>query len=88
MISNGLIVERQVCVTPDHPRGVWRVADVSLADLVEALRAHEDADLSAAVPALSAALEATPEQLSIALDWLRARRMLAEGDVISLPDPA
>ena len=87
VISNGFIVERQVCVTPDHPRGVWRVADVPLADLVQTLRGHEGATLGAALPKIGTELDVAPEQLSIALDWLRARRMLADGEVISLLDP-
>ena len=88
VISNGLVVERDVCVTPDHPRGVWRVADVPLADLVQLLRAHEDAELGTIAPTLSTELRVAPEQLSIALDWLRARRMLATGNIIQMLDPA
>lgn len=88
VISGGIIVERKVCVTPDHPRGVWRVADVPLAELVRELKPHEGAALDTLIPALCARLEVAPDQLSIALDWLRARRMLAEGEVVRSLHPA
>ena len=88
VICDGLVVERNVCVTPDHPRGVWRVADVPLAELVQLLRAEEGAALGTLSPKLCAELEIAPEQLSIALDWLRARRMLAAGNIIQPLDPA
>ncbi|MGI9412157.1 MAG: flavin-dependent monooxygenase QhpG [Hyphomicrobiales bacterium] len=88
VIEDGFVVERQVCVTPDHPRGVWRVAEVPLADLVQALHGHEGTALDTHMPALGAAFEVTEDQLATALAWLRARRMLAEGGTIRLIDPA
>ena len=88
VISNGLIVERTVCVTPDHPRGVWRVADVPLADLVQLLSTRKGGDLGTLAPTLAAELGVAPQQLSIALDWLRARRMLAAENIIQPLDPA
>lgn len=40
VVEHGFIAEREVVVTPDHPRGVWVVDGVPLAELREALMAE------------------------------------------------
>lgn len=73
--ENGFIRERPVVVTPDHPRGVWQVAGVPLAEL----RALAQGQLDRPdVFARSAAehFKVPPEGIDTALGWLQQRGLL------------
>ena len=84
VVEKGLVVERRVVVTPDQPRGIWRVDEVPLPELIDLLRAREGQSLAEAAPELAQRLAARETQLATALAWLRARQLLAEGEVIRL----
>ena len=84
VVEKGLIAERRVVVTPDQPRGIWRVDEVPLPELIDLLRAREGQSLAEAAPELARRLGANDAQLATALAWLRARKLLAEGEVIRL----
>ena len=88
VVEDGFVVERRVVVTPDQPRGIWRVDEVPLAELIELLGRHVGQPLDEIEPTLAGSLGATPRQLATALDWLRARRLLAAGDRVELQEPA
>ena len=79
-----MVVERRVVVTPDQPRGIWRVDEVPLAELLDALRAREGHRLADCASETAGRLAVTEPQLATALDWLRSRRLLAPGDEIRL----
>jgi flavin-dependent dehydrogenase len=84
VVCDGIVEERRVCITADHPRGVWRIGAVSLADLVDALAARTGASLDAEAPALCERLDCTRGDLDLAVAWLRSRRTLAGADPIAL----
>lgn len=42
VLDQGWVREREVLVTPDHPLGVWRVADVPVVELADAMAASPD----------------------------------------------
>ena len=96
VIEAGFVVERRVVVTADQPRGIWRIDEVPLADLLDLLQKAQGESLAANQAAFARQLQASEGQLATALDWLRARRLLASGERIvlqyealpSLPDPA
>jgi flavin-dependent dehydrogenase len=74
--ERGYIVSRSAVVTPDHPRGVWRLDDVELVPLLEFARANRseaDRDL-AAVYAERVGVPRT--SVDRALSWLRRRGLI------------
>ena len=77
VLDEGRIVEREVVVTAEHPRGVWQVAGVPLAALQGYLEAMEhtrvDAAEHAKVDAAAVALDRTPAAVASAMNWLRER---------------
>ena len=83
-VEDGFVVSRRVVVTADQPRGIWRVDGVAVAELIDLLRAEEGRSLAETEPALARALDASPAALATALDWLRARRLLAPGERVAL----
>ncbi|MDJ0896402.1 MAG: FAD-dependent monooxygenase [Alphaproteobacteria bacterium] len=84
VVEAGLVVERRVVVTPDQPRGIWRIDEVPLAELLDALRDREGHRLADCAAETAGRLAVTEPQLATALDWLRSRRLLAPGDEIRL----
>ena len=88
VVDEGLVVERRVAVTPDQPRGIWRIDGVPLANLVDRLQDHEGATLATCIPDIGADLNINAAQLATALDWLRARRVLAHGELVAFRDGA
>ncbi|MHA1537087.1 MAG: flavin-dependent monooxygenase QhpG [Alphaproteobacteria bacterium] len=84
VVEDGLIVERDVVVTADQPRGIWRVDSVPLAELIAHLRAIEGEGVAERAPGLAQRLGVGQANLSVALDWLRSRRVLAGGDTVAI----
>ncbi len=73
VISNGYVMEREVIVTADHPRGVLALDDVPLAPLVrlqEAIPGHTTATLAEH-------FQVTPKAVLRALTWLSSRGLIA-----------
>ena len=74
VLDEGRILEREVVVTAEHPRGVWQVAGVPLAALQGYLQAAEHASVDAA----AVALDRTPAAVASAMNWLRERGPLLQ----------
>lgn len=75
--ENGFIRERAVVVTPDHPRGVWQVAGVPLADLLVLAQEHwRQPDALARAAAERFAVPSAG--VDAALAWLRYRGLLPQ----------
>ena len=77
VVEAGLIAERRVVVTPDQPRGIWRVDETPLAELIDLLRDREGRPLANCAAEIAGRLAITEGQLATALGWLRARGLLA-----------
>ncbi|MEM7224765.1 MAG: tryptophan 7-halogenase [Pseudomonadota bacterium] len=73
VVEDDLVVARPVVVTPDHPRGVYQVADVPLVALLEQIES------ATSDGSLAERLKVTRTQLETALAWLRYRRMIGAG---------
>jgi len=74
--EDGFIVSRPAIVTPDHPRGVWRLDSVELVPLLEFAVAHRsecDEDLVNRYAELSATPSAS---VARALEWLHRRGLV------------
>ena len=71
--DEGLIRIRNVVVTGDHPRGIWRMAGVSLVDLLDFMSGRKDRESHAAVDAAAQHFETTHESIETATGWLRFR---------------
>jgi menaquinone-9 beta-reductase len=67
------VVPANVLVTPSQPRGVWRVHDVPVTDLLEYLRAGHK------LPYAARALDVSLDRAARAAHWLRAERLLFDG---------
>src|SRR6267142_2880900 len=67
VLCNGRIVERDVVVTSDNPRGVWHVADVPVADL----KRHIDVEGHATADGAALALQRPQIAVDKAIRWLR-----------------
>jgi len=67
VLCNGRIVERDVVVTSDNPRGVWHVADVPVADL----KRHIDVGGHATADGAALALQRPQIAVDKAIRWLR-----------------
>ena len=90
VLDEGRIVEREVVVSAEHPRGVWQVAGVPLAALRAHLEAVEHANVDAVehtgvdavehtvVEAAAVALDRTPGAVASAMNWLRERGPLSQ----------
>ena len=88
VVEHGLIVERRVVVTPDQPRGIWRVNGVPLPELIDLLQAHEGQGLADSLPEVAQRLAIAEAELATALDWLRARGLLAGSETILMKSDA
>ena len=87
VVSDGLIVERRVAVTPDQPRGIWQVDSVPLAELIDHLRADLGEPIAKRAPDWAKQMGIGEGNLGVALDWLRSRRVLAASEKVEI-DPA
>lgn len=76
MSSDGFITLQEVIVTPDHPRGIWRVAGVPLVPLLRALRTLSGEPLTAAADHYARRYRYPPEGCRAALAWLVSRRLV------------
>jgi 2-polyprenyl-6-methoxyphenol hydroxylase-like FAD-dependent oxidoreductase len=68
VLCNGRIVEHDVVVTPENPRGVWRIANVPVAHL----KRHFDMVEHATADGASLALQRPTIAVERAIHWLRA----------------
>ncbi len=80
VVENGLVVSREVCVTPDHPRGVWRIADVPVVDLARLLSQSVTTPLDDLSTAAAHRFDIDRERIGIAIGWLRYRGILDDSD--------
>lgn len=67
VLSEGRIVERDVLVSAEHPRGVWHVSGVPVADLMR----HFGTTAGATVQSASLSLARPPEAVASAMHWLQ-----------------
>jgi 2-polyprenyl-6-methoxyphenol hydroxylase-like FAD-dependent oxidoreductase len=67
------ILEREVIITPQHPRGVWQVADVPLVSLKGYLESAEHATVTGA----AAAVDRPVAAVASAIHWLQQTGTLA-----------
>ncbi len=76
VIVDGYVAEREVVITADHPRGVWRIDGVALAPLMRFLDGgwRPGAELAADA---ARRFDCTPQQIGTALSWLDTRGLLA-----------
>ena len=77
VVEDGFIVQREVVVTPDNPRGTWRVDGVPLAPLYRLAHKRGGAGPDALAAEAAAALRHAPDHVRTALGWLRYRGMIA-----------
>lgn len=84
VVENGLIAAREVCVTPDYPRGIWQVDEVPVAKLVTVLKDYAGKSLQTRLPEIATRMNKTDRQVQTAIDWLRSRNVLHAGDTIAL----
>jgi hypothetical protein len=73
VLCGGRFVERDVIVTPQHPRGVWHVADVPLVSLKGYLESAEHATVSGA----AAAVDRPAAAVASAIHWLQQTGIMA-----------
>jgi hypothetical protein len=71
-----LIRKREVIVTGDHPRGIWRVAGVPLVELLRFMHAQGNGSSSPAVSDAAQRFRVPPEAVMTASQWLRWRGLL------------
>ncbi|MCP4330221.1 MAG: FAD-dependent oxidoreductase [Alphaproteobacteria bacterium] len=79
VVENGLVVAREVCVTPDHPRGVWRIAGVAVIDLARFIVSQQGRSIADLTDRAAASLDADADGVAVALNWLRYRGILIDG---------
>ncbi len=73
VLCGGRILERDVIVTPQHPRGVWHVADVRLVSLKGYLESAEQATVTSA----AAAVDRPAAAVASAIHWLQQMGIVA-----------
>ncbi len=74
--NGGFITLEEVIVTPDHPRGIWQVAGVTLVPLLRELGTCQGDTLAAIAGSHAARHRFNPVDCQTALAWLAARRLL------------
>lgn len=84
VVEDGFIVEREVCITPDYPRGIWLVDQVPVPRLFHMLTEYEGRPLPEVLPNIQSRLGSSADQLATAIGWLRYRNVLDKGDTIRL----
>jgi hypothetical protein len=65
VLENDLIVLRDILILPQHPRGIWRVHDVPVVDLMTHMRLGNAPEMAAE------ALRVSPIQAARAMQWIR-----------------
>jgi 2-polyprenyl-6-methoxyphenol hydroxylase-like FAD-dependent oxidoreductase len=73
VLCGGLVQERDVIVTSQHPRGVWHVADVPLVSLKGYLESAEHATVAGA----AAAVDRPAAAVKSAIHWLQKTGIVA-----------
>lgn len=73
VLCGGRILDRDVIVTTQHPRGVWHLADVPLVSLKEYLESAERATVGGA----AAAVDRPAAAVASAIHWLQQTGVLA-----------
>ncbi len=73
VVCDDYVVARDVVVTPDHPRGVWKVADVDLVPLLESIRRAEPVESFEAAQRFGVALQ----NIETATQWLVAQGLVS-----------
>jgi hypothetical protein len=73
VLCGGRILECDVIITPQHPRGVWHLADVPLVPLKGYLESAEHATVSGA----AAAVERPAAAVASAIHWLQQTGIVA-----------
>jgi menaquinone-9 beta-reductase len=81
VLADGRIVEREVVVTAEHPRGVWHVAGVPLVSLKGYLESAPHSTLNAA----AAALDRPPPAVAAAIHWLQQAGVMAPSTSPRMP---
>ncbi|MFP6758453.1 MAG: FAD-dependent monooxygenase [Alphaproteobacteria bacterium] len=84
VVEDGLIVEREVCITPDYPRGIWQIDQVPIARLFHILAEYDGRSYQDALPEIQTRLATSARQLKTAVEWLRYRNVLDKSDTIQL----
>jgi flavin-dependent dehydrogenase len=72
VIEGDFVVRREIVVTAEQPRGVWLIAEVPVADLFRLVRKASAIDAER----LAERLGRSPEQIAVALAWLRHQAMI------------
>jgi flavin-dependent dehydrogenase len=67
VLEHDRIVLREILILPQHPRGIWRVHDVPVVDLMTHMRAGNSAEKAADT------LRVSPLQALRAMQWIRAQ---------------
>ncbi len=84
--ENGFIVLRPVIVTPDYPRGIWRVRDVPLLPLLRFVADSAEQGFEATTAAFGESSGHPPDAVATALSWLADRRLVVvKGAQLRLP---
>ena len=73
VLCDGRILEREVIVTSQHPRGVWHLADVPLVSLKGYLESAEHATVTGA----AAAVDRPAAAVASAIHWLQQTGIMA-----------
>jgi glycine/D-amino acid oxidase-like deaminating enzyme len=73
VLCGGRILEREVIITPQHPRGVWHLADVPLVSLKGYLESAEHATVCGA----AAAVDRPAAAVASAIHWLQQTGIMA-----------
>jgi hypothetical protein len=73
VLENDLIVLREILILPKHPRGIWRVHDVPVVDLMTHMR------LGNAPEKAAEALRVSPTQAARAMQWIREQGIQVAG---------
>lgn len=76
VIEDGFVTLREAIVTPDHPRGVWRVDGVELVALLELVEAAMPAPRARLRDIAAERTGRAPEAIGTALGWLHHRGLI------------
>ena len=77
VVCDDYVAARDVVVTPDHPRGVWKIADVDLVPLLESIRRAEPVESVEAAQRFGVAPAPVPQNIETATQWLVAQGLVS-----------